>query len=206
LARRFRASFGGNMVVQRLPACEGTPPLKPRSAGQTGRMPIDYRGTVTRPLFVKCQWLHLGWRSLILLAFPAVFIVLIAIGWNQSGSAPFAKRIEAVAITFLWPVFMLAFFYWQWLRVYKRSPYLREPLWGSVSEEGLEVHGANGDSKLPWNLFIKQRRSKNLILLYQSPVMFNILAREFFASEEAWQSAWSLVSSRLSKPPLSNSA
>jgi hypothetical protein len=162
-------------------------------------MTITYRGLVTRTLFIRAQWLHVGWRLLILLAFPAMFIVLIAIGWLGTGSAPIAKRLTAVATSFLWVPFMLALFWWQWRRLYERSPYLKEPLWGSVTDEMLEVHGPTGDSKVPWDHFVKIRKSKDLCLLYRSPVLFNLLARQFFASAQDWSEAVAIVQAKTNK-------
>src|SRR5437764_8424275 len=149
---------------------------------------------------MRAQWIAFGLRgALILLGFPAVFVVLLALGWNGSGAAPLAKKIQAIGITLLWPPAMLAFFYLQWSWVYSRSPYLKSAIRGTVSGEAVEVLATNGISKISWPLFVKMRESRNTLLLYQSPVIYNIIAREFFASEEEWATVKSVARAHVGK-------
>ena len=55
---------------------------------------------------------------------------------------------------------------------------------GEFSEPGMTIHfAANASSDLKWQLFEKVRHSAGFMLLYHSPLAFNILSRDFFASE-----------------------
>jgi hypothetical protein len=158
--------------------------------------PIPFRGSITRELFLRAQRLHAGRRRLILWAFPGIFLILIALGWNGMDRAPLAVKAEALVLTFLFPILMMLFQRWQWGRQYMKSPLLQEPIWGAVSEEQLELHGAHGDSRLPWSLFVKRKQVPGLVLLYQSPYAFNLLARELFVDDAAWEAALRVVSVR----------
>jgi len=65
---------------------------------------------------------------------------------------------------------------------------------GEFSEPGMTIHfAANASSDLKWQLFEKVRHSAGFMLLYHSPLAFNILSRDFFASEGDCQQAVALV-------------
>jgi hypothetical protein len=80
-----------------------------------------------------------------------------------------------------------------WRRVYEKSPYIREPRTGIVSQQGLHVETSMGSSDALWPKFIRARSSDDLLLVYLGPNAFQILPQEFFASSAEWESARKIV-------------
>jgi hypothetical protein len=68
-----------------------------------------------------------------------------------------------------------------------------------LSDEQITVRFANANSEIRWGAFVKVRYSPDLMLLYQTPVSFNILSRDFFASEDEWQRAVALAKMHVGK-------
>ncbi len=166
--------------------------------------PIPYRGMVSRGLFMRAQRLHAGRRwALGLLVFPAVFIIVIAFGWYGSDQMSIGTKLAAIGVSFLWPAlmypFMLGVSWRRWSRVFRASPYLKFPMIGTLTDEGIEWQMDTSGGRVPWDRFIKRKEADGFVLLYQSPVMFTILARDFFDGDTAWQSALALVASRVKR-------
>jgi hypothetical protein len=84
---------------------------------------------------------------------------------------------------------MLAFYVFAWRRTYAKSPYLHQPLSGSVSRDRFVIEGVTGRSDLTWDQFVRIREDRDFLLLYQAPNLFSILPREFFESDTDWETA-----------------
>ena len=154
---------------------------------------IRFHGIISRPLYLRAQALHVGHRRLALLLFPAAFAVLI---WAGARELPvWAKALTTIIACAFVPL-MALFQRWHWQRLYTRTPYLLDPMSGDVSERGLRVESATGNSEVPWERFVKYKMRDDLILLYQGPNIFNVVAREFFASADDWAGAQRIISER----------
>jgi hypothetical protein len=77
--------------------------------------------------------------------------------------------------------------------MYKETPFLHQPLAGSVSLEKFVVESVSGRTELTWNQFVRVRDGQDVLLLYYGPYQFNILAREFFESDSDWDTARGLA-------------
>ena len=153
---------------------------------------IQFRGVVSWPVFKRAQWTHLGARWLILLMFPAIMTAW-AVFNARSLSLGTVVLLFAVASVFI-PL-MLAFTVRGWRRTYAKSPILHDPLVGWISQDRFFIEGSTGRSEMTWDRFVRIREGKGVILLYQGPNLFNILAREFFESDPDWDSARRLTAS-----------
>ena len=151
---------------------------------------IDYSGTISRELFVRSQRLHAGSARIFLsvvLVLAGLLLLSLAIL-----NAPMSVLLPFVMAGALVPL-LLILQRWQWQRLFKRSPYLHEPIEGVVSEQGLHIANSRGRSDLPWTLITKYKETSDLILLYQAPNMFGIVAKEFFDDDVDWQGARDLI-------------
>lgn len=145
---------------------------------------VSFKGTVTWKQFRRAQFKHVGIRWLFLFLWPVVMTVYVFL------------MLETLLIMSLIVVFivscnfvplMLGFMILQWRRTYTKSPYLHQPLVGSVSSDTLVVEGVTGRTEMRWNQFVQIKDGKDFILLYHAPNLFNILACEFFESDAAWE-------------------
>jgi len=81
------------------------------------------------------------------------------------------------------------------------SSILSAPTSLAISPEGFHASSQFGTSTLPWDVFVKRKRSDDLLLLYQSDGLFHIVARRWFASEASWHETLRLVDPRVPAPP-----
>jgi hypothetical protein len=133
---------------------------------------------------------------MVLLLFPVFMGSLVFLG-VFGGDPSWAGKLIAVSISFLWPALMYRWMRRQWLKVFDGSPYLRDAFVGTLSEEGLHFESQYGTWKVPWGMFTKVRRNAELVLLYQSPIMFQLLSRDLFVSQQSWEDAVAFVNQRL---------
>lgn len=157
-------------------------------------MSIAFSGQVTWPLFRRAQIVHLGWRVAFLLLFPQG--ALLAIIWAAAGEMTVLEALAGVGAAFLFSVGLAAAQVWQWRQLFRRSPYLRNVMSGTVSDDGIEARSALGESRLPWHMVIKCKTREDFALLYQSPAMFIPLSRSFFRDENDWDAAVQLLRGR----------
>ena len=152
--------------------------------------PIPYRGTVSWQLFKRAQWRHVGARWLFLFVFP---VFMTATAYLSSGPMPMGILILVVIAATAFVPFMLGFMVLQWRRTYRQSPLLHTPLAGSVSPDKFVAEGVTGRTEMTWSQFVRIRDADDVVLLYQSPNVFMMLAREFFESDAAWETARSFA-------------
>jgi hypothetical protein len=141
---------------------------------------------------MRIQVLHLGRpRVLILLAlliaFPAWMTVTTSRG-DYPGVDPWRMLWGSLAFGPL----MGGLQVWQWHRLYRKTP-LADGIEGEVSERGLTVRSSTFSGELLWSAFRSARFGEDMVLLYQSPMAFNIVARPMFASEDDWVKAVALI-------------
>jgi preprotein translocase subunit YajC len=145
---------------------------------------IDFKGTVSWSRFKSAQWTHFGTRWMVLLLFP---VAMTAYYWATGTELSVAMWLLIFLVSCTFVPLMLAFYVMMWRRTYAQSPYLQHQLFGSVSPDKLVIEGVTGRTEMTWNQFVRVREGKGVILLYQGPHLFVVLAREFFESDDAWE-------------------
>jgi hypothetical protein len=151
---------------------------------------IAFEGTISEGLFVRAQSLYGGRRRLLLPLFAAAFTGVIWVSfWEIGLLTKVLATVAAFALVPLIPVIQRR----QWKRLYNRTPYLLEPIRGEVSEWGLRAEGSMGKSEVPWPKFVKYKIDDRVILLYQGPNIFHLIAAEFFATRDDWIKARQLI-------------
>lgn len=80
-------------------------------------------------------------------------------------------------------VFMFAYVPYRVKKVYEQQKELHYPYTMTVDETGIHTKNQIGEAKRPWNLFVKWREDRNLIILYHSDVMFSMLSKRYLNEE-----------------------
>ena len=157
---------------------------------------IEYNGTISYDVFEAAQYLFNGYRWLTLLIIP-IFTVVAGFVLCKS----YLEWIILLALGLTSIPVLHAYQKWKWRYHYKRSPYLSEPLRGSVTQHGIITEVPSGKSETPWSNFIKMKSTDDLMLIYIAPNAFKTLSRNFFSSSEDWEMARQLVMNGLRKTP-----
>jgi hypothetical protein len=82
-------------------------------------------------------------------------------------------------------------------RIYRQQKLLHEELIVEISDVHLMMKSPHGQGTLPWEVFHKWKADKQMVLVYQSDVMFHIFPRRAFPSLEDFQTFQSLLSTKL---------
>jgi len=157
---------------------------------------VEYKGKISYDVFEAAQYLFNGHRWLTLLITP-VFTVLAGFVLCKS----YLEWFILLSLGLMSIPVLHAYQKWKWRYHYKRSPYLSEPLKGSVTKNGIITEVPSGKSETPWPNFIKFKSTEDLMLLYIAPNAFKTLSKEFFASSEDWEKARQLVRNGLKNTP-----
>ena len=99
----------------------------------------------------------------------------------------------AVDISYILPVFILivVFPLYRYVllpnrvkKIFTQQKTLSLPIEYEFTEIGLNTSNEVGNSTLPWTYFIKWKENKELIMLYHSDVLFNMIPKRFFADPQ----------------------
>jgi len=159
-------------------------------------MPIEYEGQITEDIFIKSHRLAMLSKKLLFTSLFPILVILVLIIRRPHWSIGDIIITLAIAIPLTGSIlYVLQNYFWR--RIYRRSPYLKERLSGAITEEAFSVKSSSGMSNLPWNHFVKTKIGKNIVLLYKSPVLVNILPREFFQTDDQWQEALAIIQKKI---------
>jgi YcxB-like protein len=86
-------------------------------------------------------------------------------------------------------------------KLFATSKIVQAPLSGTVSDTGVTLHNAFGDSNLPWDAFYGAAVRSDVVFLYQSAYNYNLFPRAFFQDDHAWHEFKSLVRARVRPKP-----
>jgi hypothetical protein len=157
---------------------------------------IEYRGELPVELFLKAQRLRLGWRRGLFWLLPLIATIFV---WLLDPQGPLTAPLVVLGTGY---VFLTALWWgriWQLRRIYRKTPFLTEPLQAAITETGIEFVTPTTSGTLPWSRFTKVQESADLALLFQGPVLFNIVAQEFFGSPREWQLAKEAIRAHIPK-------
>ena len=148
---------------------------------------VQIKGQYTLDDFQKAQQLHA--RQGAASYGTRVFLVLIA------GLFYLSLVILVLVGRLLWPyllaplALLLVFLLFQYVyrpymfgRTFKKHKDLSAPFEMQLSGEGLSVSNPKGSAQIPWTNFIKWAEGREMILLYRSYIMFQMLPKRLFAS------------------------
>lgn len=69
-------------------------------------------------------------------------------------------------------------------RTYRRDGRFQKSYFVTISPEEVEIRGANGTSKYSWSAFTSYKQTKNAIVLFQAPLVFNAFPKSAFAEPD----------------------
>jgi hypothetical protein len=160
-------------------------------------MKISFNGAMTRESFIRANCVHLYNQWIFCLAVAGFLAILSS--FTLMREAPLAVKILMMAALGAFLMGVAFFTKLSWGGLYKRTPHLSLPRSGWLSEERVHSETEFETLDLPWEQFTKTRSADGILLLYTSPEMFYILARDEFETDEAWKQAESFVIERMAK-------
>jgi YcxB-like protein len=153
---------------------------------------IQIKGQYSLDDFKQAQQLHArqaaasyGTRVFLVaiaLLFYGSLIVLVLLGrllWPYL-LAPLALLLVFLLYQYVYKPFMLG-------QTFKKHKDLSAPFEMELSEEGLRVSNPNGSAMIPWNNFLKWTEGKDMVLLYRSYIMFQMVPKRLFPRESDLQ-------------------
>jgi|GEM_PF-1814698 len=158
---------------------------------------VQFAGALSYQQYRAAQRLHYndhrGIWSMI------VFFAILAVG----GAILCIRESEAI-----WPAFgfvamdafillMLGIRERSFRKTWASHKLLRVPVQGALSEDGLNGESTHGSGRVPWSEIHQWQASPNVLLIYASRNLFNVLPREFFSSDGDWMAARELVARKL---------
>ncbi len=82
-------------------------------------------------------------------------------------------------------------------RQFRTSKILGSPTTGSASEQALSISSKLGSAEIPWDSFYRSIVSKDIVMLYQSAYVFQVIPKEFFQAETDWTEFQNCVRSKV---------
>jgi hypothetical protein len=146
---------------------------------------VSYSGAISWRVFWRAQFSHAKRRGWIILFFPVYMAVFMGFFFGDSIS-----DYITVFLTFLWMIpFFIGLWVFQWWWMFTKTPQFKTPISGTVSSAGFTAIAPTGRTDMTWPQFARVTDAGNSLLLYMTPYMFQILSREFFASDQDWEMA-----------------
>ena len=126
---------------------------------------------------------------IVLSIFPILIWSMILLTEMVDFDLPLVIKAVIIVFGFLYLPLVWLMQRYRLTRLYRTSPYLTEPLSGFITNDKLHLENKLGQCDLPWTVFIRYMENDDMVLLYQSPIIFQLLAKEFFVSQENWERA-----------------
>lgn len=140
-------------------------------------MRIEYK--ISYRDYLEAQKAVLGSRLRFMWILGGVFIVFgllqLSLSRDQYPTAC-ALMIMGAVFLFCWRLSVR--------RMYRQDERFKQTYFMTSSQEGMEISGPNGSSKYVWPAFIGHKQTKNTIILFQSPSMFNAFPKSAFGESD----------------------
>lgn len=151
------------------------------------------------------QWLHLRPKPWVFYLGVALVIGAgIAILFSSQSPEALATTLSLIVPVAIWALVFFLFLWlltpWQMKRLFRQQKMLQVDFTTDITPEAIIVTSEYGTSRLPWADFHKYKVSSKLVLLYQSPVLYHVLPRRFFPSEEDYQTLLGYLRQHLGPP------
>jgi hypothetical protein len=154
---------------------------------------VQINGQFTLDDFKKAHQLHTRQRAGA--AGPRIFLVLI-VGFFIIALAVLAILGRMPWIFLFAALGLLVFFLgFQYLyrpyllgRTFKNHPDLSAPFEMGLSDDGLSITNPKGSALIPWTGYVKWLEGQDVILLYRSHIMFQMVPKRMFNNENDLQS------------------
>lgn len=152
--------------------------------------PIPFEGKFTFPLYRAAQLLHLGWKKFLIFLIPMAVIPGMALSlpnWDLLTTIWSSVAGLLVVSVLAWRINA------KWKKVFNTTPYFQYPYSGEISIDGYKATSQRGTAEMPWVDVTDFKSDGQLLIFYQGPAIFHIMASSFFATPEHWISAKELI-------------
>jgi hypothetical protein len=153
---------------------------------------VQIKGQFTLDDFKKAHQLHAqqGAAS----AGPRIFPILITVFFFISlvilailGRVAWSYLLVALALLAFFLLFQFVYRPYMLSRTFKNHPDLSAPFEMELSDQGLSITNMKGSALIPWTGYVKWLEGKEVILLYRSYILFQMLPRRLFNTESDLQ-------------------
>ena len=147
--------------------------------------------------YLRSQRLHFRPRPLIRGLFWAIVgIIALAVAdevWVIAHGGVLARGWWLVPLAIAYGVCLFLFFLpWRIAKIFHANPNLARPMRTTLAPDGLLLATSRGQIRMPWPLIKGWKMNRDMLLIYQSRVLFNAYPRRCFASDadfHAWVEA-----------------
>jgi hypothetical protein len=110
-----------------------------------------------------------------------ISLFVLAFDRNSSKNQIFTAGIGFSA---LWFVFMLIGPWFSSLHQFRNAPSAQSPINLDISETGLEVHSAHGDSKVSWAAYVAWSERKSVFIILPQPRIYVPIPKRAFTEQQ----------------------
>ncbi len=114
----------------------------------------------------------------------AVLVLLYGFYLVVIGQISFLLFFPAFLFIFLFLLYRYVFFPKRIKKIFSQQKSMQVPFEMEFTEEGVIASNEFGDSKYPWENFLKWKENDDILVIYQSDVMFNIIPKRFFPNDQ----------------------
>jgi len=163
----------------------------------TTERPIPFEGALTYQQFRAGQRLHGGSQLalLVIFCFLAVVFVVSAIFAVVEGE-PLWRPLGLLAFAAVF-LLLIGLQEWSFRRAWKTHKLAHDRMRGTLDETNLSIEAEHSSSHIPWDRLHQWQANSKVLLIYQSTNAVHILPRELFESDEDWIAARDLASRKL---------
>jgi len=152
---------------------------------------VKINGQITLHDYLMAHWLHAGRSYVVAVAAIVTFSFLTYAFWLHSLLVLFISVGAALFFTLTVPLRLR--------RNFARYKALSVPYEIEITPEVLRHTSTIGSGEQRWEVFTKWKQSKDLILLYQSSMLFNVIPKHYFSSEQQISEFISFLEAQLGK-------
>lgn len=100
-----------------------------------------------------------------------------------TGLLPWSIEVYPALFLGVYVLFQFVVIPHQLARVFNQQKDLSAPFEMELNDHEFSLKNQFGASHLPWNNFVKWKENKDILLLYRSDIMFNLLPKRLFRNE-----------------------
>jgi hypothetical protein len=138
----------------------------------------------------------LGFVGAVLLLLAAAVLGMAVYSYFTKGEGLAAVLALGGSLVYL-GLYFFVFIPFRLRRIYRQQKLLQDQLLVEISDTHMVIKSQHGQGVLPWEVFHKWKTARDLVLVYQSDVLFHIFPQRAFSSPQEYQQFQSLLRSKL---------
>jgi hypothetical protein len=153
---------------------------------------IQIKGQFTLDDFKKAHQLYAQQKAVS--APPRIYLILIAMLFFICliilvilGHLAWSYLLASLALLGFFLLYQYLYRPYLLARTFKNHPDLSAPFEMELSDQGMSITNLKGSALIPWTDYVKWLEGKELILLYRSYIMFQMIPKRLFATENDLQ-------------------